>query len=92
MNGRLRESARCFKLLPMEKILADLADALRERLMIVADEESRRDPAGHTERLRAVSERIEHLEQQLPPAIDPQLRHFLQRRSYSKALELLNTS
>jgi hypothetical protein len=29
------------------------------------------------------------LEQQLPAQVDPQLRHFLQRRSYSKALELL---
>jgi hypothetical protein len=73
----------------MEKILADLAAALRERLSIIADEESRRDPARHTERLQSVSERIEHLEQELPRTIDPELRHFLQRRSYSKALELL---
>jgi hypothetical protein len=73
----------------MEKILSDLAAALRERLTIIADEESRRDPARHTERLQSASERIEHLEQQLPPAIDPKLRHFLQRRSYSKALDLL---
>ncbi len=56
------------------KILADLAAALRERLTIIADEESRRNPARHTERLRAVSERIEQLEHQLPPAIDPQLQ------------------
>ena len=89
MNGRLRETARRFKLLQMEKILTDLAAALRERLTIIADEESRRDPARHTERLQDVSERIEQLEHQLPPAIDPELRHFLQRRSYSKALELL---
>ena len=73
----------------MEKTLTELAAALRERLTIIADEESRRDPARHTERLQAASERIEQLEQQLPPTIDPQLRHFLQRRSYSKALELL---
>jgi uncharacterized membrane protein YccC len=73
----------------MEKILADLAATLRERLTIIGDEESRRNPARHTERLQAVSERIEQLEHHLPPAIDPQLRHFLQRRSYSKALELL---
>jgi hypothetical protein len=89
MNGRLRETARCFKLLPMEKITIDLAAALRERLTIIADEESRRNPTRHTERLQAVSERIEQLEQRLPSTIDPQLRHFLQRRSYSKALELL---
>jgi hypothetical protein len=91
MNGRLRERARRFKLLAMEKILADLAAALRERLKIIADKESRRDSARHIERLEAVSKKIEQLEQQLPSVIDPQLRHFLQRRSYSKALELLET-
>jgi hypothetical protein len=74
----------------MEKILADLTAALRERLTIIADEESRSDPARHTERLKSVSERIEQLERQLPRTIDPELRHFLQRRSYSKALELLS--
>ena len=73
----------------MDKILADLGEALRERLTIIADEESRRDPDRHTERLRTVSEKIEELERQLPAKIDPELRHFLQRRSYSKALEVL---
>ena len=74
----------------MDKILTDLAAALRERLAIIGDEESRRDPDRHNERLRDVSEKIEELERSLPPTIDPQLRHFLQRRSYSKALELLS--
>jgi len=69
--------------------LTELTDALRERLAVIRDEESRRDPERHTERLRLVSERIERLEQALPAQTDPQLRHFLQRRSYSKALELL---
>lgn len=73
----------------MEKKLTELAAALRERLTIIADEESRRDPVRHTERLREISERIEEIEQGLPPTIDPQLRHFLQRRSYDKALEFL---
>ena len=73
----------------MDKILAELAAALRERLAIIGNEESRRDPGRHTERLRAVSEKIEELEQRLPPRINPELRHFLQRRSYSKALEAL---
>jgi hypothetical protein len=71
------------------QILTELADALRERLEIVADEESRRDPLRHTERLKEISEKIERIEDRLPPTLDPQLRHFLQRRSYSKALELL---
>jgi hypothetical protein len=73
----------------MDAPLSELAAALRERLKIISDEESRRDPDRHTDRLREVSERIDRLEQALPSRIDPQLRHFLQRRSYSKALELL---
>ena len=76
----------------MDKILTELAAELRKRLAIIGDEESRRDPERHTERLRVVSEKIEDLERQLPPRIDPQLRHFLQRRSYSKALELLESA
>jgi hypothetical protein len=73
----------------MDAQLTELAAALRERLAVIGDEESRRDPNRHMERLREVSERIERLERSLPPKIDPQLRHFLQRRSYGKALELL---
>ena len=76
----------------MSASLIELADALRDRIAIIGDEESRRDPEQHTEKLRAVSERIECLEQRLPAQTDPQLRHFLQRRSYSKALELLERS
>jgi hypothetical protein len=73
----------------METSLSELAAALRERLAIIGDEASRRDPERHTERLRVVSERIESLEKALPAQTDPQLRHFLLRRSYNKALELL---
>ena len=76
----------------MDTSLTDLAEALRERLAIINDEESRRDLDHHTDRLREVSEKIERLEQSLPPKIDPQLRHFLQRRSYTKALELLESA
>jgi hypothetical protein len=71
------------------QILTELADALRERLAIIGDEESRQDLAQHTERLQRVSEKLELIEHRLPKTVDPQLRHFLQRRSYSKALELL---
>ena len=73
----------------MEQLLADLAAALRDRLAIISDAESRRAPDEHVAHLRTVSERIEEIERQLPPEIDPQLRHFLQRRSYTKALEFL---
>jgi hypothetical protein len=76
----------------MNSAILDLAAALRERLAIIHDENSRRDPEGHTARLRAVSEKIEKLEATLPKPIDSQLAHFLQRRSYDKALELLEAN
>jgi hypothetical protein len=75
----------------MTALFAELAAALRERLAVISDEDGRRDPDRHIARLREVSEQIERLEQSLPAEIDPQLRHFLQRRSYTKALELLET-
>ena len=69
-----------------------LAAALRERLSIIGDEESRRDPAKHMVRLQAVSEKIEALQAKLPPTTDPRLRHYLGRRSYDKALEWIETN
>ncbi len=73
----------------MQKLIADLAATLRERLVIIRDEASRRDPEAHTARLREVSEKIERIESALPRPIDPRLTHFLQRKSYDKALEYL---
>ena len=70
---------------------SDLVAALRERLVIIRDEESRRDPEKHTARLREVSEKIDNLAAALPKPIDPQLAHFLQRKSYEKALKFLNS-
>jgi hypothetical protein len=69
--------------------LANLREALRERLAIIRDEESRRDEAKHMARLRAVSEKIDKLAAALPRPLDPRLAHYLQRRSYDKALEFL---
>ena len=73
----------------MNSAIVDLTAALRERLAIVGDENSRRDPEAHTARLKAISEKIDKLEAALPRPIDPELAHFLQRKSYDKALELL---
>ena len=73
----------------MENALADLAEALRERLAIIRDEQSRRDEAKHISRLRAVSEKIDRLQESLPPSTDPRLKHYLERKSYDKALEHL---
>jgi len=68
---------------------SELAEALRERLKIISDDASRRDPDQHVRRLREISERIETLAAALPRPIPPRLAHFLDRRSYDKALEFL---
>ena len=73
----------------MENAIVDLIAVLRERLAIIGDAKSRCDLEGHTARLRAISEKIEKLEAALPKPIDSQLAHFLQRKSYDKALEFL---
>jgi hypothetical protein len=71
-------------------IQQSLATALRERLAVIADREwYARDPEGHLDRLRTVSEQITTLQRQLPPPVDPQLTHFLERCSYDKALAFL---
>jgi hypothetical protein len=75
----------------MEDSLADLAQALRERLGVIRDEESRRNEAKHIARLRAVSQKIDRLQESLSSCIDPRLKHYLDRKSYEKALEFLET-
>ena len=75
----------------MENALVDLRDALRERVAIIRDEKSRRDAQAHMARLSVVSEKIDQLAAAVPRPIDPQLAHYLQRRSYDKALEFLES-
>jgi hypothetical protein len=76
----------------MESALANLANVLRERLTVIRDEESRRDHAKHIDRLRAVSEKIDRLQKSLPPSTDPRLKHYLDRKSYDKALAFLEAT
>ena len=68
--------------------LAPLAAALRERLEVIADHAHRDlDQAGHLQRLVEVSARIDSLIAALPSSeLDPVFRHYLERRSYDKAL------
>ena len=73
----------------MEKPLVDLAQALRERLTVIRDEQSRRDETKHIARLKAISEQIDDLQTRLPKPIHPPLAHYLQRKSYDKALAYL---
>jgi len=74
----------------MENVFEELAEALRERLAVIADREAARaDAAAHMERLKAVSMKIVELQGRLPERVDPQLRHYLERCSYDKALAAL---
>ena len=76
-------------LLDLEETLLDLAEALRERLAVIRDEVSRHDEARHIARLKTVSEKIDRLQRALPQPVDPRLAHYLERKSYDKALEYL---
>ena len=71
----------------------ELADTLRQRLIVIGDRDAyERDPEGHLRQLQEVSGRIVALQQQLPPPVDPQLSHYLNRCSYDKALAWLEES
>jgi hypothetical protein len=72
----------------MPDAYSELADALRERLAVIADRDLyTRDPAGHLEKLKAVSERITQVGGALPRPLPGDLAHYLQRASYQKALD-----
>jgi hypothetical protein len=73
----------------MTKEESELAEALRERLTIISDEASRGNPDQHIKRLREISERIETLATGLPQPMPLRLAHFLEHRSYDKALAFL---
>lgn len=68
--------------------LLPLAEAFRKRLAVIADHTHRNsDQAGHLQCLIEVSARIDTLIAALPPQdLDPQFRHYLEKRSYDKAL------
>jgi len=79
--------------MPSDPVYENLAAALRERTEVIRDHALRdRDAAAHLERLKAVSQRIAALGQALPAGAPAQLRHFLLRCSYDKALAFLETA
>jgi hypothetical protein len=74
----------------MDQYYDVLADALRDRLNVIADHQLRdQNPDAHLTRLKQASEQIEELRKQLPPDADPMLNHYLSRMSLSKALEFV---
>lgn len=72
----------------MQPDLSALAEALRGRLAVIADHAHRdRDASGHLARLVDASEKIDTLIAALPhQELDPQFNHYLERKSYDKAL------
>lgn len=75
----------------MEDACKLLAEALRERIAVIGDRALREsDPAAHLDRLKAASNNIAEIQTRLPPDASPQLRHFLERCSYDKALAMLD--
>jgi hypothetical protein len=74
----------------MNALYSELRDALRERLGVTADHELRdRDPQAHLERLKSAASRLDAAIAELPPECDRELRHYLERQSYLKALAWL---
>ena len=74
----------------MNEYYATLAEALRERLDVIADRQLReQNPTAHLTKLRLTSEHIERLKDNLPRDADPMLTHYLDRMSLSKALEFV---
>ncbi len=64
--------------------------ALKTRLDLVADHSFRdRDPAAHLAALKSAAATLDDEMSHLPPDIDPMLRHYLERQSYTKALAWL---
>ena len=77
----------------MPDLYDELADALRERLAVIADRALyARDPAGHLEKLKAVSEKITQLGASLPRPVPGDFAHYLQRQSYQKALDWIEAN
>lgn len=69
-------------------LLEPLALALRARLSVIADQQLREeDPATHLKKLQEALETIEACSSALKTSLlHPQLRHYLERQSYDKAL------
>jgi hypothetical protein len=71
-------------------LFSALHAAVSDRLAVVADHEFRdRDPQAHLAKLKAAAAQLDTLVQSLPGDCDPQLRHFLERQSYAKAVDWL---
>lgn len=75
---------------PVETTYIALADALEKRLALIADRAwVERDAAGHLEALKDISLQLDSLSAALPRPLPGDLAHYLERRSYDKALAFI---
>jgi plasmid stabilization system protein ParE len=73
--------------------LQELHAAVKARLDTVADHPFRdRDPSAHLAALKTAAARLDRLASNLPAGADPELRHYLERQSYTKALAWLESA
>jgi plasmid stabilization system protein ParE len=73
--------------------LQELHAAVKARLDTVADHPFRdRDPSAHLAALKTAAARLDTLASNLPAGADPELRHYLERQSYTKALAWLESA
>lgn len=71
----------------------ELIDLLKRREAVIADHSWRdRDPSAHLDALREVSEALTAWHSANQKNIDPQLRHYLQKSSFAKALAHLESA
>ena len=76
-----------------ESMYPALRDAVKSRLDVVADAALReRDPAAHLEVLKRAAAVLDALVARLPADADPMIRHYLERQSYTKALDWLEAA
>ena len=66
--------------------LEGLTEALAQLLDVIGS------PMGSQDDLRQAIQRVDELASHLTPAEPAELRHFLERRSYSKALDFLRAN
>ena len=66
--------------------LDGLTEALAQLLDVIGS------PMGSQDDLRQAIQRVDELASRLTPAEPAELRHFLERRSYSKALDFLRAN
>ena len=73
--------------------MEELAELLRQRLTVISDHAFRdRDPEGHLDALKTVSETImaKHAAMRDAGQLTPRLEHFLSNCSFDKALQLID--